>query len=233
MEENEIKKYSAGHRERVKEKFLKTNFDGWQDYEILEFALFFVLPYKDTKSIAKKLIEKFGSLKEILNSNYNELKEALKDIKGAGKHTVYFLYFLKHFSIKYSELKIKEKEFFSCPEDVAKFLRNLIGTSEKEKMCAVFMNSSGDILGYKIISEGTVGRSAVYPGEIARQALILNSRSVIISHNHPGGGCKPSEKDIIATKLVKGALELIDVVLLDHFIVTASDRYSFRENGLL
>ncbi len=233
MEKNEIKKYSAGHRERVKEKFLKTNFDGWHDYEILEFALFFVLPYKDTKPIAKRLIEKFGSLKEILNSSYTELKKALKNIKGAGEHTVVFLYFLKNFSVKYSELKIKEKEFFSCPEDVAKFLRNLIGTSEKEKMCAVFMNSSGDILGHKIISEGTVGRSAIYPGEIARQALILNSRSVIISHNHPGGGCNPSEKDVAATKLVSNALDLIDIVLLDHIIVTATDSYSFRENGLL
>lgn len=233
MEENEIKKYNAGHRERVKEKFLKTNFDGWHDYEILEFALFFVLPYKDTKPIAKKLIEKFGSLKEILNSNYDKLTEVLKDIKGVGEHTLTFLYFLKHFSIKYSELKIKEKEFFSCPEDVAKFLRNLIGTCEKEKMCAVFMNSSGDILGHKIISEGTVGRSAVYPGEIARQALILNSRSVIISHNHPGGNSKPSEKDIIATKLVNNALDLIDVVLLDHIIVTADNSYSFKENGLM
>ncbi len=233
MEENEIKKYTAGHRERLKEKFLKTNFDGWHEYEILEFALFFVLPYKDTKPIAKKLIEKFGSLKEILNADYNELHTALKDIKGAGKHTVTFLSFLKYFSIKYSELKIKEKDFFSCSDDVSKFLRNLIGTSEKEKMCAVFMNSSGDVLGHKIISEGTVGRSAIYPGEIARQALILNSRSVIISHNHPGGGCKPSEKDIVATKLVNNALDLIDVVLLDHIIVTADGSYSFKENGLL
>ncbi len=233
MEKNEIKNLSLGHRKRVKEKFLKTNFEGWQDYEILEFALFFVIPFKDTKATAKNLIEKFGSLKEILNAKYDDLENALKDIKGAGKHTLLFLYFLKQFSVKYSELRIKDKQFFSCPKDVYKFLRNLIGNSIKEKMCAVFMNSAGDILGHKIMSEGTVGKAAIFPNEIAKEALILNSRSVIISHNHPGGSCTPSQKDVTSTKLVQGALSLVDVALLDHIIVTDSDYYSFKENGLL
>lgn len=233
MEKNEIKNLSLGHRNRVKEKFLKTNFDGWQDYEILEFALFFVIPYKDTKVIAKNLIKKFGSLKEILNAKFSDLENGLKDIKGAGKHTLLFLYFLKQFAVKYSELKIKEKQYFSCAEDVNNFLRNLIGNSEKEKMCAVFVNSSGDILGHKIMSEGTVGKSAIFPNEIAKEALILNSRSVIISHNHPGGSCSPSKSDIMSTELVKKALSLVDVILLDHIIVTDSNYYSFKENGLL
>ncbi|MBQ3833967.1 MAG: DNA repair protein RadC [Elusimicrobia bacterium] len=233
METNEIKNLNLGHRNRVKEKFLKTNFEGWQDYEILEFALFFVIPYKDTKPAAKKLIQKFGILKEILNADYSELETSLKEIKGAGKHTLLFLYFLKHFAIKYSELKIKEKDYFSCQEDVCKFLKNLIGSSSKEKMCAVFLNSAGDILGHKIMSEGTVGKSAIYPNEIAKEALLLNSRSVIISHNHPGGNCKPSKNDEVSTELVKGALSLVDIVLLDHIIVSDLEYYSFKEKGLL
>ena len=79
MSKNE---YVKGHRQRVKNKFLKTKFDNWQDYEILEFALFFVIPQKDTKEIAKILIKKFGSLKELLNADYDELNKIFKDIKG-------------------------------------------------------------------------------------------------------------------------------------------------------
>ena len=100
-------------------------------------------------------------------------------------------------------------------------------------MCAVFLNSAGDILGHKIMSEGTVGKSAIYPNEIAKEALLLNSRSVIISHNHPGGNCKPSKSDEVSTELVKGALSLVDIVLLDHIIVSDLEYYSFKEKGLL
>lgn len=233
METDERKKFALGHRERVKQKFLNTKFDNWSDYEILEFALFFALPQKDTKPIAKKLIEKFGSLKNILHADFDELNKAFEKIKGVSKHTVLFLYFLKYFSIKYSEFKVKEKEKLSSPQEVVVFLKNLMDFCDKEKMYAVFLNASNGVLDYKIISEGTVGRSAVYPGQIAKWALILNARSVIVSHNHPGGVCKPSQNDIMATQAIQKALKTIEVELLDHIIVTGSDYYSFKDNGLI
>ena len=222
-----------GHRQRVKERFLKTGFDNWQDYEILEFALFFVIPRKDTKQIAKDLIKKFGSLKDLINTDYDTLTEAFEKIKGVSVNTAFFFYFLKSFSIKYSEFKMKEKEKISSPQEVVNFLKNSIGTCNEEKMYSVFFNASNKVLDFKEISEGTVSRSAVYPGKIAKEALLTNARSVIIAHNHPGGVCKPSQNDIIATEAVQKALKAVEVVLLDHIIVTASDFYSFKDNGLI
>ncbi|MCR4662892.1 MAG: DNA repair protein RadC [Endomicrobiaceae bacterium] len=223
----------SGHRQRVKERFLKTGFDNWQDYEILEFALFFVIPRKDTKQTAKDLIKKFGSLKELLNADYDKLTEEFKDIDGVGNNTAFFFKFLKEISVKYSEFKIRDKEKLSSPQDVVEFLKNSIGTCEEEKMYAVFFNASNKVLDFKEISEGTVARSAVYPGKIAREALLTNARSVIVAHNHPGGVCKPSQNDIIATEAVQKALKAVEVILLDHIIVTVSDFYSFKDNGLI
>ncbi len=229
----DTKAYTAGHRERVKERFLNTDFTGWQDYEILEFALFFVIPQKDTKQTAKLLIEKFGSLKELMCAGYNELSEAFKNIKGVGRHTALFLYFLKSFAVKYSEFKIKEKQVLSSPDSVVNFLRNLIGTSKNENFYAVFFNASNEVLDYKLISEGTAGGAAAYPAKIAKFALTTNARSVIVSHNHPGGICSPSEKDVSATKRIKQALEAVNVFLMDHIIVTDSGYFSFKFSGLL
>ncbi len=223
----------SGHRQRVKEKFLKTGFDNWQDYEILEFALFFVIPRKDTKQTAKDLIKKFGSLKDLINADYDELLKVFENIKGVSGNTAFFFRFLKSFSVKYSEFKMKEKEKLSSPREVVDFLQNSIGTSGDEKMYAVFFNASNRVLSFKEISEGTVARSAVYPGKIAKEALLTNARSVIIAHNHPGGVCKPSQNDIIATEAVQKALKAVEVVLLDHIIVTSSDFYSFKDNGLI
>lgn len=232
METNERKRFvskNKGHRQRVKEKFLKTKFENWKDYEILEFALFFVIPQKDTKDIAKELIDKFGSLKELLHADYKELKK----IKGIGEHTINFFYFLKYFAIKYSEINFKQKEKLSSPNEVVTYLKNLIGTSSEEKMYAIYLNASNQVIDCKKISDGTVSRSAVYPTLIATDSLLKKARSVIISHNHPGGVCKPSQNDIIATEAVQKALKTIEVVLLDHIIVTTNDYYSFKDNGLI
>lgn len=222
-----------GHRSRVKERFLNTGFDGWQDYEILELVLFYVIPRKDTKQIAKDLIKKFGSLKELMNADHNELLKVLKDIDGVGPNTAFFFRFLKEISVKYSEFKIKDRQKVSSPQEVVEFLKNKIGTCKEEQMYTVFLNASNKILDFDKISEGTVCRSAVYPSKIVKSAVLTDARSVIVAHNHPGGVCKPSQNDIIATEAIQKALKTVDVMLLDHIIVTGSDYYSFKDNGLI
>ncbi|MFA7073863.1 MAG: DNA repair protein RadC [Endomicrobiaceae bacterium] len=231
METNDRKKYIIGHRKRIKEKFVNSGFENWRDYEILEFALTFALPRKDTKETAKKLIEKFGSLKELLNADYKDLINSKTE--GLGEHSAVFISFLKSFSVKYSEFEIREKAKLSSSKDVISFLKSVIGSSKKENFYAIFLNAANKILDYKIVSKGIVNKSAVYPREIAKMALDSNATSVIISHNHPGGTCKPSQNDIIATEAVLKALKTIDIFLLDHVIVTDKDYYSFKDNGLI
>lgn len=221
--------YFRGHRQRIKERFLRSGLKDWKDYEILELALTFAVARKDTKQTAKQLIEKFGSLKNVLNTDIEKLKE----IKGIKEHASFFISFLKNFAVKYSELELAEKEKISSPSDTVVFLKTLIGSSKDEIFYAIFMNASNKILFYDEINRGVVNKSAVYPRKIVELALKNNATSVIIAHNHPGGGCKPSQNDIIATEAVLKALKTVDVSLLDHIIVTDKNYYSFKDNGLI
>ena len=229
MQEEKLEKHYLGHRKRLKEKFLKTDFSNWQDYEILEFALMFVIPRKDTKLIAKNLIKKFGSLKQVLHTDIEKLFE----VKGIKEHSVTFIKFLKEFCYKYSQLQMESKEKISSPQDVLNFFQTNIGSSKNEIIYALFLNASNKILAHCPISNGVVNRSAMYPRKITELALKNNAVSVIIAHNHPGGSCKPSQNDIIATDAVIKALKTIDVTLLDHLIVTGNGYYSFKDNNLI
>ena len=137
-------------------------------------------------------------------------------------------------NIKYSELKVKPKEKVSSPQDVVEYLKNKIGFCPEENLYAIFLNASNKVLKFEKISKGTTARSAVYPEEIAKEALNAGrTRSIIVAHNHPGGVCKPSQNDIIATEAIQKALKTISVLLLDHIIVTDTDYYSFKDNGLI
>ena len=229
MQEEKLEKHYLGHRQRLKEKFVKTNFSSWQDYEILEFALTFVIPRKDTKLIAKNLIKKFGSLKQVLQAD----TEKLYEVEGIKNHSAIFIKFLKEFCLKYSQLQMKSKEKISTPLDVLNFFQINIGSSKDEIIYSLFLNASNKILAHCPISSGVVNRSAMYPRKIVELALKFNATSVIIAHNHPGGSCKPSQNDIIATDAVIKALKTVDVVLLDHLIVTGSGYYSFKDNNLI
>jgi len=221
--------YFRGHRQRIKERFLRSGLKDWKDYEILELALTFAVARKDTKQIAKQVIEKFGNLKNVLNSDI----ERLKEIKGIKDHAAFLIYFLKSFAVKYSELELAEKEKISSPSDTVVFLKTLIGSSKDEIFYAIFMNASNKILFYDEINRGVVNKSAVYPRKIVELALKHNATSVIVAHNHPGGGCNPSQNDIIATEAVLKALKTVDISLLDHMIVTDKNYYSFKDNGLI
>lgn len=218
-----------GHRQRLKERFLNSKLEKWQDYEILEFALTFTIPRKDTKKIAKQLISKFGNLKQVLNTDI----EKLKTIDGIKNQSGFFIAFLKSFAVKYAELEMIEKEKISSPKEALIFLRSVIGLSKDEIFYVIFLNASNKILFYDEINRGIVNKSAVYPRKIVELALKYNATSVIVAHNHPGGSCVPSQNDIIATEAITKALKTVDISLLDHLIVTDKNHYSFKDNGLI
>jgi len=224
-----MEKFNRGHRKRLRERFISSGFSGWHDYEILELALTFVIARKDTKKTAKLLIAEFGDLKSVFNADI----EKLKKIEGIKEGAAFFIFFLKSLSVKYAELGMTEKRKLSSPSDVLIFLKSAIGSSKDEIFYAIFLNSSNKILFYDAISRGVVNKSAVYPRKITELALKHNATSVIVAHNHPGGSCKPSQNDIIATEAVAKALGTVDISLLDHIIVADKNHYSFKDSGLI
>ncbi|MCL1901256.1 MAG: DNA repair protein RadC [Endomicrobia bacterium] len=226
---NNSKPHYFGHRSRMKDKFLASGFDGFADYEILEFALFFAIERIDVKPLAKELIKKFGSVKQVLDADFEELMK----FPGLSRHSAVFLTFLREMSGYYSYLDIKSPQSLGSPEAVVDYLITVLSGEKIEKFYVVLLDAGNKVIESKEIESGTVNKSIVMPRKIAEIALTNKASAVIIAHNHPGGTMKPSQHDIDATAAVKKALKALDISLLDHVIVSGNKYLSFREYNLI
>jgi DNA repair protein RadC len=213
----------------MKEKYTKNRIEGWLDYEILEFALFYAIPRRDTKSIAKELLNRFKTIRGVLDSDRKELEK----FRGVSRNASIFLNFLKDLTVRYMEDGLHEKDLLSSPELVFNYLKASIGFANDEEFKAIFLNSRNRLIMIETIHRGTVNKSAVYPRKIAERALYNHAVGVIVAHNHPGGSVNPSEDDQRVTKAIDDALRTVDIALLDHIIIGGDTYFSFKEKGNL
>ncbi|MGA1862937.1 DNA repair protein RadC [Deferribacter thermophilus] len=214
-----------GHRKRLKDRFIK-NPNSLADYEIIELLLGYVIRGKDVKPQAKKVIEKLNGIENIFQIN--------DKIDGIGSESVLFFKIIKELYKRCEYAKIKSSEsILNTPSAVYNFIKYEIGFDETEKLVAIFLDSKGGVKEYNILSNGSVNESYFPPKEIAKMALIKNAVGVIIAHNHPSGNLKASNSDIRYTKNVKDALNVVDIALIDHIIVSHKGFLSFKQEGLL
>ena len=118
-----------------------------------------------------------------------------------------------------------------CPNDVKDYFILNFGLYEYEMFGVLYLNQQNQVITFEEMFRGTLNETCVYPREIAKQTLIYNAVSVILVHNHPSGECKPSQQDILLTKKIQQILALIDVNILDHFIVSNHNYLSLKEHG--
>ena len=229
-------KDNQGHRERIKEKFLKNGIDGFAEYEILELLLTYCIPRKDTKPIAKELLNKFKSLDNVFKADFDKLFA----IDGLGKNSIAFLKLIGDLpSIIYKdELKNKKlvnKEILkiSNKDILLNYLRNKIGYEEKEKFYVIYLSSSNEVIEFEENSVGTLDRSSVYPREIYKKVINLNAKSIILAHNHPSDNITPSKSDIELTNEIAKGLKNFGALLIEHIIITKNSYFSFLEEGLI
>ena len=229
-------KDSQGHRERIREKFLNNGIDGFAEYEILELLLTYCIPRKDTKPIAKELLNKFKSLDNVFKASFDKLSA----IDGLGKNTIAFLKLMGDLpSIIYKdELKNKklvDKETLKIlnKDILLKYLRNKIGYEEIEKFYVLYLSSSNEVIEFEENSVGTLDRSSVYPREIYKKIINLNAKSIILAHNHPSDNITPSKCDIDLTNEIAKGLKNFGALLIEHIIITKNSYFSFLEEGLI
>ena len=129
--------------------------------------------------------------------------------------------------------RVKPGVTLSSPQAVKDYLRLAIGMLEHEVFCVVFLDSQHRIIELRQMFRGTVTQTSVYPREVVKESLQLNAAAVILAHNHPSGVPEPSRADEYLTQTLKTALQLVDVRVLDHLVVTANATVSFAERGLL
>ncbi len=129
--------------------------------------------------------------------------------------------------------RVKPGVTLSSPQDVKDYLRLAIGLLEHEVFCVVFLDAQHRVIELQQMFRGTVTQTSVYPREVVKASLLLNSAAVVLAHNHPSGLADPSRADEYLTQTLKAALQLIDVRVLDHMVVTANAVVSFAERGLI
>jgi len=221
---------ATGHRERLRQRFTKGGFNGFHDYEVLEFLLTYIFRQGDVKPLAKHLIKTFGSFAHVLDASVEELEK----VKGMGKTSALSLVaFREVMAFYYKDGAATGKEQLTKMSALIEMLRAQIGHKENEVLYAIFLNAKNEVLNLKALGEGTVAQAAAFPRRIVEEALKHKATSIILAHNHPGGVAEPSEHDLAITNEIVKALALVDISLQDHIILADNDYYSFKRNNQL
>ncbi len=218
-----------GHRKRIRARYEAGGFAGWPDYEIVEFILFYALPRKDTKILAKKLIKQFKSIKGLIDADSDDIRM----VAGVGQNVLNIISVIKDVAELYLKQRTFDNKSVKSAADVCDYLRISMQPEKDELLKVLYLNASNKILGDDIISRGTVDRAPVYPRKVVESAVKRKAVNVILAHNHPSGSLRPSEEDRIMTEKLKGVLSLVDVTVLDHIIIGLDGYFSFSENGLI
>lgn len=234
MKDSAVKKTTEqenhGHRKRIKQRFLEAPIRSLPDYEILEMLLFMAYPRKDTKGVAKALLNEFGGLVEILNAEEYQIKS----IEGVIPNVNVVLRLLKDFfSRLYLPQKPKQYHVISHWNDVVNYCKLTMGNTHKEQLKVLLLNKRNHLITEKTLHEGTIDKVEIYPREILYLALHNHATAIILVHNHPSGNPNPSSADIILTKQVSFSLKSANISLLDHVIVAGREYFSFKNNGLI
>ena len=222
-------KNNEGHRQRLRDKFLKNGLDGFHDYEIIELLLTLGTPRKDCKPMAKKALKKFGSLKAVLEAEKTELKE----INGVGDNNVFGLKIAQSVARRYLADRIIDKDIVRSADEVMAYLKHSLRDKNREAFLVIYLNGRNQILKMEELFKGTLTTSAVYPREVVKRALDNNAAALVFVHNHPSGNPNPSQDDLSITKKLKESAKAIDVSIHDHRIIAGNEVYSFADHGLI
>ncbi len=217
-----------GHRARLKERFLEQGLDGFTDVQVLELLLYFSIPRRDTNELAHKLIGRFGSLSQVLNTGYQELM----DVDGVGENTALFLTLLPSAYCFYSMDKEKQTDApLLTTTDCGNYLMNHFNGRCNETVFLLCLDGKCKPLCCLKIGEGGINSAGVPVRRVVEAALGAKATSVVLAHNHPSGIALPSSEDIHTTHRIATALAAVDVKLADHIVVADSDFVSLAQSG--
>ncbi len=217
-----------GHRERLKDKFIKNGLDSFEPHELIELLLFFSVPRKDTNELGHKLINSFGSLASVFDAPI----ESLQEVNGIGKSSAILIKLIPEICRKYMEDKFNYHDKIIDIENAGVILMNKFIGRINETVVLMLLDSKRKLLFCGTINEGSVNSCDIYIRKLVEYAIKYNSSMAIIAHNHPSGVALPSRNDIATTFAVKDALKLVGVRLIDHIIVADSDYVSLAQSNL-
>jgi DNA repair protein RadC len=220
---------AKGHRKRVKERFLKEGAEKFTDEDLLELLLMLNIPYRDTRKLARELLNTYKTLDKVLDAPIEELCK----FKGLKEKSVLPLKVIREVARRYLKARAFQTEYLRSPEEVFNYLKYEMQNLEREVLKVIFLDSKSRILGIETLFEGTLTESAVYPREIFAKVFQKQAVSIILVHNHPSGDPSPSRQDLKLTKTIILAGILLQVKVLDHIIIGKEGYFSMAEKGIM
>jgi DNA repair protein RadC len=222
------KPHYHGHRDRVRQRVIASGTAGLQDYELLELLLFYSVPRVDTKPQAKALLERFGSLGDVLAADADRLTEL-----GIDRRTLVHFRALRETAQRLARYDVLDRPLIGSWDKLLDYCRAALQHEKTEQFRILFLDRKNVLIRDEVQQKGTVDHTPVYPREVVKRALELGASSIVMVHNHPSGDPTPSREDIAMTKEVKAAAAVLDIQLHDHLVIGRNGHTSFRSKGLL
>ncbi|MBR2921883.1 MAG: DNA repair protein RadC [Alphaproteobacteria bacterium] len=220
-----------GHRQRLKERFIRSEGADMADYEAVELLLTYAIPRRDVKPLAKALIKEFGSFAGVISAPMDRLLE-VSGIKDNSAVLIKFVEFAAK-KLSWQNLAFEDAPYITSTDSLIEFCRCSMGYSEVEVLRLIYVDSKLKVIGTEILQKGSISSVNISPRDIVTKALKKNASGIIMVHNHPSGDPRPSKNDIEATKSVKLACDAVGVTLHEHIVITPSDFYSFAQRHLI
>lgn len=223
---------AEGHRQRLRERFLRTGFGGFADHEILELLLTLCIPRRDVKQPAKALLARFGTVRAVLDAPLEELAAT----SGIGSVTPVALRIIREAASLYLQQGVEEgADLLNSTTKLEALWRSRLGGLTYEVFEVGYLDSAYRLLrdGIERLETGTIDRAFVYPRKVMANALRRSAYALVLAHNHPNGKAVPSEADKRLTDALVDAANALQVKVIDHLIVTRDEVFSFRREKLI
>ena len=224
----ESRPHYHGHRARVRERVLKAGIEQLADYELLELILFYAVERIDTKPLAKKLIERFGTLGDVFAAEPAQLREFEID-----QRTLVLFRAMREAGRRLAERKVKDMPVLTNWQQLIDYCHAALAHEKTEQFRILFLDRKNVLIADEVQQRGTIDHTPVYPREVVKRALALNAAALILVQNHPTGDPKPSRDDIEMTKEIAKAAEALGIAIHDHLVIGRKGHASFRSLGLI
>lgn len=227
MPENKKENPHEGHRQRVKNRFLKHGLDSFEDHQVLEALLFYAVPKKDTNELAHLLLKTFGSIDKVFEADYDDLIK----VKGIGENAASLIKFFQMLSKRYVYSTFVQDGVIRLnePQKMMDYCKNLFKGEKKEIVYAIALDSELFLIDKMAINSGEPNKVDVPFRRLTEFAIKCNCTRMVLAHNHPNGSKMASRVDTLATGEIAEQLGSVDVELVDHIVVGRNGVTSIRE----
>jgi len=215
--------------DRPRERLLRCGAQALADAELLAICLRTGVRGQTAVDLARELISRFGSVRELMQAAAQRVPGA----RGLGDAKRAQMLAAMELARRSLREEVETRGALNSPREVRDYLRLALARADREVFIALMLDAQHRVLATEELFQGTLTQTSVYPREVVKAALARNAAAVIFAHNHPSGIAEPSHADELLTRSLKTALALVDVQVLDHFIVAGGRIMSFAERGLL